>query len=150
MITAQMLCTWLPSYIGSIILNRRSEILSQVRRLKLWPWCVVLGVLCGCSSSTGTMTGLTPDFSLSVSTQSVFVPIGVYSGTVQLSVVASNGFSQSTCTLSYLIDPGDGDIDRVLLLRRRRAADVCASRKFRVRTGTEPFRQSSYVLGESK
>jgi len=53
-----------------------------------------LGALCGCSSSNPTMTGLTPDFSLSVSTQSVFVPTGVHSENVQLSIVASNGFSQ--------------------------------------------------------
>ena len=45
------------------------------------------------------MTGLTPDFSLSVSTQSVFVPIGARSGNVQLSVVASNGFSQPVSVL---------------------------------------------------
>ena len=56
---------------------------------------VVLGVLCGCSSSNSTMTGLTPDFSLYVSTQSVFVPIGVGSGNMQLSVVASNGSSEA-------------------------------------------------------
>ena len=67
----------------------------QEPSLKLWPWLVVLGVLCGCSSSNSTMTGLTPYFSLYVSTQSVFVPIGVGSGNMQLSVVARKGSSEA-------------------------------------------------------
>lgn len=61
---------------------------------QLWPWLVVLGVLCGCGSSNSTMTGITPEFSLSVSKQSVFVPIGVRGVNVQVSVVGFNGFSQ--------------------------------------------------------
>jgi hypothetical protein len=67
----------------------------QERSLKLWPWLVVLRVLGGCSSSNNTMTGLTPDFSLSVSPQSVFVPIDVGSGNMQLSVVAPKGSSEA-------------------------------------------------------
>jgi Lactonase, 7-bladed beta-propeller len=60
------------------------------------PFVVVLtAFLCGCGSSPSTTTQAPAgDFAIRASSQSVFVPIGFSSGSIQVSIVPANGFSQ--------------------------------------------------------
>jgi hypothetical protein len=56
---------------------------------------VGLTILIGCGSSYQSMTTPPPaDFTLNVSPSSIFVPIGAYSSSLQLSVKAINSFNQ--------------------------------------------------------
>lgn len=68
----------------------------RVRFLELFALCVGLTVLSGCGSSNNSMAAPpAPDFSLNLSPQSLFVPIGVGSSSLQVSVQAFNGFNQA-------------------------------------------------------
>jgi hypothetical protein len=90
-----------------ITLNRGSGTGVYEQISNAWPWLVVSGVLVGCGSSNSTMTGPTPDFSLLLSTQAVFFPIGVGSGKVQLPsgiqriLTAGDRVSHGAATLSF-------------------------------------------------
>ena len=53
-----------------------------------------IAILAGCGGSSST-PALPPDFTLTVSPQSVSVPIGIGGGTVQISVQPQNNFNQS-------------------------------------------------------
>jgi 6-phosphogluconolactonase (cycloisomerase 2 family) len=64
-----------------------------VRFLEVFALCVGLTVLSGCGSSNKSPPA--PDFTLNVSPQSLFVPIGVGSSSLQISVQAMNGFNQA-------------------------------------------------------
>ena len=51
-------------------------------------------VLCGCGSSVAPPPSPSPDFTVSATPQSLFVPVGVGGGSLQISIQALNGFSQ--------------------------------------------------------
>jgi hypothetical protein len=78
-----------------------------MKRWRVVPFVValsLLGVLLGCGGSSQPAPSPPPppqqDFALSLSVNSVFVPLGIGSGTVQISVQAVNGFNQSA-TVSF-------------------------------------------------
>lgn len=67
-----------------------------LRFLEPFTLFVGLSVLSGCGSSYNSMTTPPPpDFTLSVSLQSIFVPIAVGRSSLQFSVRAINGFNQA-------------------------------------------------------
>jgi 6-phosphogluconolactonase (cycloisomerase 2 family) len=66
---------------------------TQVRFLEVFALYVGLTALSGCGGANNSPP--MPDFTLSVSPQSLFVPIGVGSSSLQVSVQAINGFNQA-------------------------------------------------------
>lgn len=84
------------------------------------------------------MTGRTPDFSLSLSGQYVFAPVGVSSGNVQLSVVSSNGFSQPVTVSISALPMG---VTSTPISPFMMDAGTSQTVSFSASTGTKPFLQ---------